>query len=279
MSFLQRQYSRIQFRLEMYKTTPTGIRERWRLGLKRALRPNINFPVWVTTLSGAKVFLDEDVIDESILDDISSTMIDRYFPDSLKLKSGDVVLDVGGHHGLYAVELLARFPGIKILSIEPDPEGIDLITRHIERNNAGSNIKVIPFAIGTEEGEGFLADNHDGSWGKTLENDQSDSSVAVRVKTLDQILENGDRNVRFIKSNCEGGEFDLVPQMIGLGLKPDLIILMVHPPRGNMQELVTMLEDYGYEGRLAWDSDVNPCWHFELKQNAPSQGGGEFSRI
>lgn len=259
---------KIRNRIKTYRTTPDYVVDRWRYGLKRALNPNLKLSIWVTTKNGAKVFLGDDPIDEYILEDVTVGMEDRYFPSYLKLGQGDIVLDVGGHHGLYAVELLARFPGIQILSIEPDPIGIESIERHITKNKANSNIHVIPFAVGPGETTGFLVDNHDGSWGKTLETEHRDDSIRVPVKTLKSLLDDQNisnlEDVKLIKSNCEGGEFDMVPQMIDLGLKPELIVLMVHPPRGDVDALITSLENYGYTSELVFESETNPCWHFRL---------------
>jgi len=267
MSLISTIIRKFKFRVETYQATPKVVRERWLYGLKRTLRPNINFSIWVTTKNGAKIHLGEDVIDEAILSDLSEDLEGLYFPNNLDLKPRDLVLDLGGHHGLYAVELLARFPGIRILSIEPDPDGAATIQKHIDKNGAASNIKVIPYAIGMGEKQGFLADNDDGSWGKTLENFKKENSIPVQVVTLRHILEGESGQIKLIKSNCEGGEFDLVPQMIELNLRPDLIILMVHPDRGDMEGLINMLSNYGYRARLARDYPTNPCWHFELIQN------------
>jgi len=267
MNLIKRIYRSINHRVQVFKSTPDYVRERWLMGIKRILKPTINLPIWVTTKRGAKIFVGKDIIDEYILDDLCSTMEDRYFPPNLLLKSGDIVIDAGGHHGLFAVELLARFPGIRILSIEPDPEGIRIIQKHIHKNKASSNIRVIPYAIGPEEKDGFLTDNRDGSWGKTLEGEKKSNSVKVAVKTLHSILDNEAEKIKFIKSNCEGGEFDLVPQLIKLNIKPDLIILMIHPNRGNAKLLIQQIIDYGYGARLIWDSETNPCWHFSLKNN------------
>lgn len=267
MSSISNIIEKIKFRIETYRSTPNFVRERWRFGLKRALRPNINFPIWVTTKSGAKILLDDDVVDEAILSDLSEVLEDIYFPGRLSLKPGDVVLDVGGHHGLYAVELLARFPGIRILSIEPDPDGVGIIRKHIDKNRAVLNIRVVPQAIGMEEKQGFLVDNDDGSWGKTVENVKKQDSISVQVVTLKHILEPESGQIKLVKSNCEGGEFDLVPQLIALNIRPDLIILMIHPDRGDMEGLIMMLSNYGYEGRIVRDYPTNPCWHFEPIHN------------
>ncbi len=162
------------------------------------------------------------------------------------------------------MELIARFPGIKVFCVEPDPEGIEIIKKHILKNKA--NAIIIPFAIGAEVKTGFLVDNNDGSWGKTLEPIETNNAVKVDVKNLKAFTSENDRkNIKLIKSNCEGGEFELVPQIIELGIKPDLIVIMIHPNRGDSISLINSLEAYGYSANQIWESEINPCWHFIKK--------------
>lgn len=265
MNLVKRIYNNLQYRKKIFLSSPEYIIEKRKYGFIHALRPYFFLPAWFTTKSGAKVYLGKDKIDEFILKDLCIDEIGRYFTTNLQLKTKDIVLDVGAHHGLYAMELNARYSGIKILCIEPDPEGIAIIRKHIKKNKA--NALVLPCAIGLEEKIAFLADNEDGSWGKTIEiKNINNSALTVNVKTLKNILANIElNNIKLIKSNCEGGEFDLIPQVIELGIKPDLIILMIHPDRGDIALLIQSLKDYGYEANPVWESEINPCWHF-IKQ-------------
>lgn len=260
-------FQKVSNRFAAYRSTPNCVRERGKLGLRRFFGILIQLPMWVTTHAGAKMYLGRDPVDETILYHLTSEVVERYFPEDLTLAQGDLVLDVGGHHGQYAVELLARYPGINIFCIEPDPEGIRRIHTHIAKNRAERNIDVVPYAVGENESIGYLADNDDGSWGKTLETRSNGKTIPVRVKPLDQILPLERRNVKLVKSNCEGGEFTLISQMIQLGLKPELIILMIHPERGSVSDLVKTLEEYGYSGRAVYESDTHPCWHFRLSKS------------
>jgi FkbM family methyltransferase len=226
--------------------------------------PVVLIPMWITTKNGAKIFLGTDPIDDTILAHLLDELEDRYFPDYLHLRPGDKVLDVGGHHGLFAVEILARFPGIKIVTIEPDPRGIETIKKHIRKNDAHSDIQIVPFAVGEGDGTGYLAESDDGSWGKTLEDTAGQGRIPVKVKKLETMIGAERLNIKLIKSNCEGGEFDLIPQMIELGLKPELIILMIHPDRGDLSALTGMLARCGYDATVVTESDTHPCWHFRL---------------
>jgi len=263
MNLIKRIYKNLKFRIKIFKSCPDYINEKIRYGLILAFKPYLNLTMWVTTKNGAKIYLGQDEIDEFILKDLCTDTIGRYFPHYLDLKTGDIVLDIGAHHGLYAMELNSHFPGIKIFCIEPDPDGLNIIKKHTKKNKA--NVNIIPFAIGAEEKTAFLVDNNDGSWGKTVEIDKINDAIKVNVETLKKILVNVNlNNIKLIKSNCEGGEFDLIPQIIELGIKPNLIVLMIHPDKGNVKFLINSLEDYGYITKSIWDSEINPCWHFLL---------------
>ena len=71
---------------------------------------------------------------------------------------GDVVLDIGANIGLFALSLMERFYGLKIVCVEPAP-----ITRAcLERNVAGSprrdrhQITILSDAIGAENAEAMI---------------------------------------------------------------------------------------------------------------------------
>lgn len=233
----------------------------------------IKYPIWVETNSGAKILLGNDKVDEYILEDIYSEN-KIYEPVIDEFQSDDIFLDFGAHHGIYATEASKKFPGVKIICIEPDPEAIHTIEKHKIKNKL--NLITLPYAIGDAEGDFYLVDNNDGSWGKTVEILSKNKSIPIQTKALKNLLSGIDLGkIKLIKSNCEGGEFALIKQMIALKLKPDYLIVMIHPERGDKESLISQLSDFGYSYIIRWDSDVNPCYHFFIDKSCRS---AEFRR-
>jgi FkbM family methyltransferase len=142
-----------------------------------------------------------------------------------------------------------------------------MIRKILAKNNLQDKVEIHEFAIGDFNGNGYLVDNDDGSWGKTISKTFVKGSIKVPMRTLKDVIQ--DRKIALVKCNTEGGEFSIIPQLINLKLKPELIILMVHPLQGNVDELLKSLVDYGYRKFLVNDFPLNPCWH--LIRNQPTE--------
>ena len=50
-----------------------------------------------------------------------------------------------------------------------------------------------------------------------------------------------------MKCNAEGAEFSLVDQLERSGIRPQFMVVMVHPQFGDMDHLVATAESLGYE--------------------------------
>jgi FkbM family methyltransferase len=260
---INRIYKNFKFRIEIFKNTPDYIIQKWKYGIYKSLKPYINLRICVRIKNNVFVHLGYDPVDDFILEHLLGKDSQRYFPEKLSLSDKDIVLDVGSHHGIYASILSKRYKGTKIICVEPDPNSIRFIEKHQKVNKL--NFDIIPCAISDKSKDGYLVDNNDGSWGKTVEINPTENSILIQTRSLAEILKDVEiGKIRLIKSNCEGGEYTLIDQMIDLELKPNYIILMIHPDKGNVTELVGRLVDYGYDYSIAWESEVNPCYHFFL---------------
>ncbi len=260
-TIIKRIWNNLKFRYEVYKSSPFYIKEKFKFGLYKSLKPYINLRISVKLNNNAKIYLGYDPVDDYILDHLMGNDFKRYFPDNLILNQKELVLDVGSHNGIYSTILSKYFIGVKIICVEPNPISLEYLKRHSIKNHL--NIKIVPYAIGSSSESRFLVDNNDGSWGKTVEDAPSKKSIVIQTITLAEILKNVDvNNLQLIKSNCEGGEFTLVDQLIELNIKPRFLILMIHPEKGYLKELVDKLTAYGYRYSIAWKSDINPCYHF-----------------
>jgi len=255
----------IKHRFYTYKSTPFYIDNKVKYGIWNVLRGNFNLSIWAKTKSGSNILLGKDKVDEYILEDLFSDS-NIYNPSGINLYEGDIILDVGAHHGIYATEMAIKYKGVEILCIEPDPVAIKFIEKHKQKNRV--NLTIIPFAIGNNCDSVYLTDNQDGSWGKTIEKDNNnESSIKVYQKTLHELLSGiNTSKIKLVKSNCEGGEFALVEQLIMMNLRPDYLILMIHPDRGDKNHLIKILEEINYSAIPVYNSEINPCFHFILNK-------------
>ena len=250
-------------RWRVFRGVPRVYRERYRYALRCALRDEIILSMWVTSPTGTRFYLSQDPIDDAIARDIV-TDGERLFPkrDSLGL-SGGVILDVGGHHGLYAAEALSRYPGRKLVVVEPHPAWCELIRRNLAANRGQGRTRVVNACLASDHGRRTLRFDPNSSWGATVHaNGDGLTSVEVQALTLPDILQVDP--VAMIYCNAEGAEYALVPQLRQHNLRPAFMVLCVHPEYGDGVDLRRTVRDMGYTETDLSPTSTRPLFHYAL---------------
>jgi FkbM family methyltransferase len=133
-------------------------------------------------------------------------------------KKGDVVVDVGAHIGKYTI-LASKMVGSqgKVIAIEAHPNNYDLLTKNIVLNKL-SNVLALNLAVHSKDTTVKLYDPGQEE-GRTIYNtimterktSDNQNFVEVKAKSLDSILlENGIREVNWIKIDVEGAELEVL---------------------------------------------------------------------
>jgi len=138
--------------------------------------------------------------------------ITRYLLENVRLRAGEVAVDVGANLGWYSV-LLSRLsePGAQIFAFEPDPESYRLLTRNLAVNAAGS-VAAFNVALGETPGVAELHRYKSCNNGRhtLLSGNTSGGVVRVPVDTLGAFWDRhalGDRPIRLLKVDVEGFEY------------------------------------------------------------------------
>ncbi len=139
-------------------------------------------------------------------------VLTRYVMSHVRLRNGDVALDVGANIGWYAL-LLDRLGqrGADVFAFEPDPENYGFLLENLRSNNA-RYVTAIDAAAGDAPGTLTLNRYKKSNGGRhTLVpgGNTSGGTVAVRVTTLTQFWQErglGNRPLRFLKIDVEGYE-------------------------------------------------------------------------
>lgn len=213
---------------------------------RRALGHEVVLPVVLRTPTGARLSLSSDPIDENIARDlIFSSGV--FFPDLTGIEGA--VLNIGGHHGLWAAEALARYPRRRIGVVEPNADWAGLIDRNLALNGGLGRAVRVSVGLGDAARGATLRFDPNSSWGASAKA-QAEGAVAVSVQlaTLDQILERaGISDLALLYCNAEGAEYDLIPQLEAGGLRPRVLALMLHPEFGDPADLDRRIQALGYE--------------------------------
>lgn len=239
---------------------PPVIKSRWKWMQRQALSRWVRIPTTVTLHSGERYHLSSDLLTDRIIEETFGYYAPLYFPNDLAINSpNDWVVDIGAHHGVYTISMLHRFPGSKAIAIEPAPDAVKALKRNIALNGMTNRVEVISAAIGNRCESASLLISDEGSWANRLVTcDEGKNSVRVNVITLDVILQG--RSVSVLKTNCEGGEFAIIPQLVASSCRPMLVTLLAHSDAGDCDALVNTLTNAGYDCKEVCSSKSQPRW-------------------
>ena len=227
-------------------------RMRWRLRyiLKTPMR-------WVHR-DGEMYDLGDDFVDDQIIRETYGKFYKLFFPEVVRdFPAGGWILDVGAHHGVYSVLALRKYPGSKMIAIEPDPKGAQMLRNNLQINGLLDRVEIVEAAISSADGSGTFVEDSMGSWGNHLVRDDAPAGPAtavapqtghaIQVKTLRLETVLRGRAPELVKLNAEGAEFDVIPQMFQLNIRPKWIILLGHEEAGPFDQLLQSIRDQGYQ--------------------------------
>lgn len=164
-------------------------------------------------------------------------------------------LDVGANCGVFTVPLAKQVAdGSRVMAFEPNPTMLARLTKNLALNQLADRVEVMPFALGAAEGEATLR-LHAGNLGqsslKALQPGMQASEVTVRLKPLDQFLQNADDyDLCILKIDVEGFEDSVLGEWLKgantHGDKPDAILIeTAHAGKWNV-DLISGLKRLGY---------------------------------
>jgi FkbM family methyltransferase len=138
----------------------------------------------------------------------------EYTPEGFEIHEGDIVIDVGGNIGTFAL-LASRhaFHG-KVFTFEPNSENYDLLRQNIAINNLTNVVPVHAAVSGAPiEGKVKLFCSSEGGYHSVLSDRMSDPDRYEMVDAipLRAIFDDNDiQRCNFLKLDCEGAEHEIL---------------------------------------------------------------------
>jgi FkbM family methyltransferase len=238
-----------------------GAKGRGLLQARKLVAPLFQLPIVLTSASGLRLRITGDPVDEQIAQALTGPRRDEYFPAwPTGTPSEPCILDIGAHHGLYAAAALHEYAGARIICVEPSAEALDALRANLRLNGFSSRARIVNVALAPESGEGLLQHAPDGSWGYSLYEDAatSDGAEVVSLAPLRDVL--AGECPQIVKCNAEGAEFTLLEQLETATVRPELMIVMVHPQFGELDKLLRRAQVMGYSVSQVGTAH-RPCFH------------------
>lgn len=155
-----------------------------------------------------------------------------------RVKSGDLVLDIGGHFGQYAVLLGSLVSDCgRVISFEPDPKARETLSANLQLNTLADRVEIESLALFDQEGEHTFFSKGADSMSSLArsglgENASSPDVVEYTVRTvrLDDYLARRDLgSPRWIKLDTEGAEISILKGASEVLKSGATIICELHP--------------------------------------------------
>lgn len=151
-----------------------------------------------------------------------------YIKESFNIDSKSTFIDIGANTGYYSLNL-AREGFASILSIEANPDVINILKQNVDYNGFNNQIKVVPYCVGETGEMEFYTSSGWGSSSVIKQNHKSGRVIRVISKPLIEILKEFNiQQIDALKIDVEGYEDQVLVPFLNetkLSLHPNLIVL------------------------------------------------------
>lgn len=135
-------------------------------------------------------------------------VIEEYAKEGFDIKNDDIIIDIGGHIGLFSIYASQKCKSGKIFTFEPVIDNFKILRENIETNK-NKNIFPENIAISNKNSKVtiFLSDDDAGHGMYS----KSSNSITINAINLEEIfLKNNLKKCDFLKIDAEGAEFDIL---------------------------------------------------------------------
>lgn len=208
-------------------------------------------------------------------------------------RPGDIVFDVGGHHGLMAL-VASRAVGASgsVITFEPNPAAREQLRHHIKLNNA-ANVTVVPAVLSERTGSvPFYVQTGLVTWNSSIVREFVDprheiESIAVESMTLDGFVEESGQTPTLIKIDTEGSDFAVLRGADRTLRKSHPFLVMEFNPKAaertntKISEIVDYLRSLSY---TLWVPQRDVLGYYRFSRREPFDelahcSGGELRNV
>ena len=180
------------------------------------LRPRI--------LNGKSVLLDPTDASHIII--FREIFVDHIYKLSEVPFVPDLILDCGGHIGLFSLLAQHHFPGTRAMVFEPNSDNLPYLRAQIEENSLA--VEIIPAAVSDFDGQAQFSAGCSCSGSIRPAPESSSNDGSVPVVNLCKLLSEMRPQQLVLKMDIEGGEEILLPAILPLLPRKTVLFFETH---------------------------------------------------
>lgn len=171
-----------------------------------------------------------------------------YGIDDIILSENDIIIDVGANIGMFSIYAHMKF-GCKIIAFEPIKVNYDNFKRNVLLNNLNPDyFEIHNCAISDIEGSELKIGKFDfNSGGSSKYYSYFNNSEICRTETLSKYI---NPNCKFLKLDCEGSEYDIVPTILDKINTFDYIGIEYHEVEDKSPDELHKMIKENFKGKL-----------------------------
>lgn len=188
-----------------------------------------------------------------------------------------IVIDIGGHVGVFAMLFAWKNPGVRIFCVEPNPENGKFLTENMKQNGLQDRVTLLPYGIAAkkEKRELYLRESPHSSFDKRADDK---NVLSIQCMSINDIFaEQAIDRCEVLKLDCEGAEYEalyaLTPETAG---KIQKIVMEYHDDLKNdkntLKSLTSHLEQFGFKltrqhvaGLHGGGGEIGTAWLEQVK--------------
>jgi FkbM family methyltransferase len=140
-----------------------------------------------------------------------------------------VIMDAGANIGTSSIYFARKYPGAKVLAIEPEADNHALL---VENTRVYNNVVPIRAAVWSSPGQRVLQDRHTGPWGYTIAdtaNPAEPTDQQIDCVTIPSLMDEYDVDrIDLLKMDIEGGEKELLEHSAQWIDRVDVLAVELH---------------------------------------------------
>jgi FkbM family methyltransferase len=205
-----------------------------------------------TELCASTRTYDLYIINEVWLDDVYTSSL------GFSIRDGWVIVDIGGHKGIFSIFAATRARNVMVYTFEPAPANFAQLSYNIQQNKL-SNVRMFNIAVSGRDGESTLHLYPDCAQSGFLQRSNPAlrpvRDIKVETWSMERVLRTIASPVNLLKMDIEGTEYEaLLSCPADILQTVERIVLEYHDDRvrtsHSVSELVERLNDRGFSTHL-----------------------------